>query len=297
MENLHLYSKAIPINGGQYSKGYLLIDEEYSIWAIGTENVGAMPNHSFVDKQALRDGLEIAIRDFEPETIYIHAPEVGNPALEIGRLPPEIRRTSQRQDFTLTRNHQEHCQDLMYGLVEQLSISGWEYIKGKTAAGDGPFTIYTDGSHRPEEESSTIGVLICDSEDRVVDLYNHQLDTVRDSLHSEFKAVLSALGRLNKVAPQAEVTLCTDNQTIYDSFEREGYSTPERVRAVSDEMKSLSKIRSSFEAEHISRNRNTLADALADIAHTQKIELYSSLRTLFSRYSREKTTNTKYSIS
>lgn len=289
MKDLHLYSKAIPINGGQYSKGYLLIDDEYSIWAIGTENIGAMPNYDFVNKKALRDGLSVTIQDFSPNTVYIHAPDVNHPMLEIGRLKPKIRQVAQKQNLKLAKNHRTHCQDILCGIVEQFSISGWEYIKGKTHADNGStFTVYTDGSYKPDEESSSIGVVVCDSKNRVVDLYNHQLDEVRDSLHSEFKAVLIALNRLNMVAPKDKVTLCTDNQTVYHCFEREDINTPNRIYDVVKDIEAFRKIRSSFKVKHVPREENTLADALAYIAHKQEVELYSPFENLFSENNRKK---------
>lgn len=287
----HVYSKAVPIDGGEYSAGHITFDEDGDILSVRSDVYSRMPNYSYAHRRAVRDAIESTITQYEPEETIIHAPDVNNPALEIGRLSPEVREKAQSLDISMEVMLEDNRQKLVYGVVNQKEVKNW-YTSTTVDAGKEPYTLFIDGSHHYHEDASTISAVIADSTGCIVSIVSEAMGDREESLRSEFLAARRALEIINDINPCAEVKLRTDNNTLgaYLEGERE---VPPRIQDIAPEVSGKLRVCEPFSVVVTDRTKNTFADSLADVAHSENISLRDDVK----RRDKSKRLETKYSIS
>lgn len=266
----NVYSKAIPVDGGTYTVGYIVFDGNRQILSLGVEDRHRLPRKRYANRLAVREAIESLLRTHKPEKTVIRAPDVKSPGLELGRLDPEVRKETQMMDFTTEVTLQNHCQKLVYGLLDQKHEGKWRFNPDKTELTE-PLTVFIDGSHRPLEDQSTVGHVVVDDEGDILIAGGKKVGCLSGSLEAEVRAARIALEKVNEFATTVGVNLYSDNSTLVRGLN--GESMPPRVDAQVKEARTQLHIGGGSSAKELSREKNTLSDALADIAHDEAIAL------------------------
>jgi ribonuclease HI len=261
LETAHVCADSVPISGGEYSLGHIVFDETGDIVCLGKSIAEKMPNRSYPTKKALRNGIEDLFSNATPDETIIRCPGVSNPALELGRIDPDIREKVQRLDISVDSQLDGFRERLVSALPKQTEIEQWDGSSQVTKP-TGPYAIYTDGSYYDNTGTSTIGYIIVDGKDRVVDTKSQVVAQGSDSLESELLAVTKALLRLGKVERDVKVKLHTDNHTVVSILESNRTFDDRRKQVVNETIRAYH-IFEDIELTTLDRTDNWFADALA----------------------------------
>lgn len=269
-QTAHLYSKVLPINGGRYNTGYVLYDDEGNPVSIKRQKRYKQPSHSQVRKLALREALIDTISQFNLDSLFIHTPYILRPGLEVGRIPPHIRKLTESIDITVPVQTQDEREQhkFVYGLVKQPSPKTMHTTRKTTYSG--PYTIHTDGSYRPQTGEAAIGYTITEQSGKIVKIDGERTEKANGSLHSEFLAVNEALDRMSKIDPLAEINIYVDNRTV-GKILKEDFEPLTRFDEIIQKIKQKYRLFENRETNIIDRSENTLADTVADISYTEDI--------------------------
>lgn len=272
---LHFYSKAVPVSGGTYTTCHFVFNDEGEPLELNKTTRDSLSDRQEAGGIALRAGVESLYQNHTPDTLVIHTLDLINPQLELGRLPHDIRTRLNDTEVIITGLQQANCQKLLYALAEQPIDVEW-YTASGTPSVTTPLTVYLDGSYRDDsidddlDQSATLGCVIVDATGRVIWLTSQRLVSGIDSLHAEYSALKTAIDAVKRIQPNAEVTFKTDNNNIEHTFGFDNEAPPrlaplaERIRA---EFTSFNEVSIS----KTTRDKNTIADALADIGHRQQL--------------------------
>ena len=124
--------------------------------------------------------------------------------------------------------------------------------------------IYTDGAIRPQRGLSGLGAIVRDNDGRICNWWSTQSGPMTNN-EAEYHAAIMALERLQSIRPQ-KIIIFSDSEIMVQQMQGQS-----RVRAASlikphTRLKQLVACFPSVHFFHIPRERNRLADALANDA-------------------------------
>ena len=124
--------------------------------------------------------------------------------------------------------------------------------------------IYTDGASRNNPGQSGIGIVIMDGNNKIVAQKAEYIGIATNNV-AEYKAVISGL-ELAKNIGAKEVSLFADSQLLVRQLTGEYRVKNEGLQPLYRSVKALINEFSVFNAEHIPRTENLIADKLANSA-------------------------------
>lgn len=289
----HVYGKTSPLDGGTYSAAHLTFNSSGELLCLGGFNYRKMPNRDFAVRKILRDSLNATFSQYEPDKTVLHFPEIDNPALELGRLTPEIKEKTQMLDISITNRRYGNEECLLNALLKQTNLT-YSLSKKEVEVGTPPYKIYTDGSHKYDTNDSTVGYLIIDSSGNIVDVYSEHMGDKEESLRVEFIAVKKALQRVSSFHHAPDVELNTDSSCVRNILIG-NQKEPDRLRCIVERTRKNLNSCGNTHVNEVLRDENTFADALAGVAHdNMELRLVDSK----TRLTQDKTkVRTKYSVS
>ncbi len=131
-------------------------------------------------------------------------------------------------------------------------------------------TLYVDGASVGNPKRGGVGVVVCDDSGKVVTTYSAPLPQATNN-EAEYHAVLEAL-RLAKKTGADELTLLSDSQLIMRQLNGTYKVRSPKLQKLHAEALALTRKFRRVTVEHIPRQKNGLANRLAQEAATQRVE-------------------------
>lgn len=274
---VHIYSKAVHKANTTYYTGYMVFDDTGNIRRVSRKVYAHEDDLTSAHRRALRDALTDVFATCSPANAVVHEPDLAHPALELGRVHPDVRERLVNANISITRQQQNNAQKLLYALVRQDTATAWYTTTSNSTVPTGPLHVYIDGSHRNETHSefsgasTTVGYVIIDGAGRIVTMEAHPLDEPSESLHAEYIALKQAIDKVKQLPPVDEVIFKTDNNNLKYTF-TDGNEAPARFHLIAAYIREALDSLNNGRVIETNRTKNLFADSLADLAHDQAIQ-------------------------
>lgn len=122
--------------------------------------------------------------------------------------------------------------------------------------------VYTDGAIRPERQLSGLAAVVVDERGHIRHWWSCQAGPMTNN-EAEYAAVIFALQRLLLIQP-LEIVLYSDSRTVVEQMQGRARARSENMRHAYQQARTLAAGFPHISFHHIPRERNRLADALAN---------------------------------
>ena len=123
-------------------------------------------------------------------------------------------------------------------------------------------TINTDGAIRPKQNRSGIAVIVKNQQGQIIHWWGKQMGPMTNN-EAEYAAVLFALEQAQSLNPKA-ILILTDSKLIVDQMHGLATARSPRLRKAFLALQTLTFQFDQVTFQHIPREKNRLADALAN---------------------------------
>lgn len=124
------------------------------------------------------------------------------------------------------------------------------------------FHVYTDGSIRPDRQCSAVAAIVQDKHGQILHWWARRIGPMTNN-EAEYAAVIYALENLLRMRP-LEIDVFTDSRLIVDQMHGLATTRAPGLQKAFQHLRSLIFEFNRVSFHHIPRERNRLADALAN---------------------------------
>lgn len=128
----------------------------------------------------------------------------------------------------------------------------------------GLLQVYTDGAIRPERGLSGLAAIVLDGQGRIHHWWSQQAGALTCN-EAEYAAIIMAMERLRRYRPK-QVTVYSDSQLVVHQMQGLATAQSPQLRLAHARLRALTAQFEQVTFQHIPRDRNRLADALANEA-------------------------------
>ncbi|PIR96353.1 MAG: ribonuclease H [Candidatus Doudnabacteria bacterium CG10_big_fil_rev_8_21_14_0_10_42_18] len=132
------------------------------------------------------------------------------------------------------------------------------------------YTIFTDGGSRGNPGPAGVGVVVYDSENKIVGKYNGYIGRATNNV-AEYKALVLALEKAALLPTPEKLTVNMDSELIVRQMNGQYKIKEPALKDLALKVFSLTKKFQSVIFNHVPREKNKLADKLVNIAIDEAI--------------------------